>query len=63
MGDYKFNTNPLLRNSLVKKNAPLTFSGKPITRFKHRECLGDVITSPTAGLFSYKVLDFNPSNA
>ncbi len=40
----------------------MTFAGKPITIFKHRECLGDIITSSTAGAFKYNRYLFNPTN-
>ncbi len=51
MGDYKTNVNPLFKNSLVKGNEPLAFSGPQSTRIRHREYLEDVITSSSAGTF------------
>lgn len=41
----------------------MTFAAKPITHFRHRECLGDVVTSATAGSFNYTRYLFNPTNA
>lgn len=64
-GDYKTGVPPKV-NSLFKGSAPsaaaLTF-GENSFRIRHREFLGDVITSSTTGAFDTQNYSFNPGVA
>ncbi len=56
------NKNPLIKNSLIQNNQPITFNGNQATIIAHREFLGDVITG-TANTFDHKEYYVNPANA
>lgn len=54
-GDYKVS-----RNSILTDSVPMFNSGKTCARFTHREYIGDVISSATAGAFSSTVYPIQP---
>lgn len=66
-GDYQVsNASSIKDNSLVVANAaniPEFGTGRVSVRFRHREFLGDVISSGTAGAFSIKSYSINPGLA
>lgn len=66
-GDYSVSNLPAIKeNSLALANAaniPQFGTGKVAVNFKHREYLGDVISSPTVGAFQIQAFPLNPGLA
>lgn len=60
-GDYVTSAQQVKQNSLVNSSQIPQFAhGKNTVRIQHREYLGDVITSATAGAFSIQSFPINP---
>lgn len=63
-GDYQVsNAGQVMENSIVLSNAaqaPSFGSGRVSVKFKHREFLGDVYSSPTASTFKIESYPINP---
>lgn len=63
-GDYVTASAGVSGNSLVNNEAQAPqFAGQRAVRIRHREYLGDVLTSATAGAFSIQAFPINPGMA
>lgn len=63
-GDYVTSATPVKDNVLVNEvQSPQFGSNKVVTKIKHREFLGDVISSGTAGAFQIQSFAINPGVA